>query len=148
MKTDVLTLAKGDELNYHAVANYLAGRRVRRSASRRLIDSVSPARKQKLLHRQNYCCDHCKKPFKYQNGHYHDVTADHVIQYCYGGEANHHNIVLVHYACNLDRANNYSIKIIEDHFGPIDRSMVEYVPVVYFKDRRNKVSALPIGNKL
>jgi len=143
MADDILILTRSDELNYRAICNFFQGRKVRRSASRRLSDIVSPARKLKLLHQQDYCCAHCGSEFQSKNGRILDVTADHIIQYCYGGEANTHNIVLVHYRCNKEREENYHIGIIEDHYGPIDRSMIEYVPVMYFEERRNKVATIP-----
>lgn len=150
-RDDILVLTKGDELNYRAICNFVAGRRVRQTAFRRIDDIVSPARKASLLHSQNYSCAHCGKAFSERpsaNGmRFQDVTADHIIQYCYGGEANHHNIVLVHSACNLERAANYSLKDIEQHYGPINVDDLQYVPVVAFQRPMNFVPAISMGDK-
>jgi len=134
MSNDILLLTTADHLNYVAICNFVHGRKVRETRNRQSRDIVSNARKFALLHEQDYCCAHCGDTFETNGfGKYRDVTADHVIKYQYGGEANHHNIVLVHQRCNLARDREYSIKVIEDHFGPIDQSMLVYVPVVRFK---------------
>ncbi len=98
-KDDILVLTRKDELNYRAICNFVAGRRVRRTTMRRDQDILSPARKLALLQKQNYLCAHCGEEFVFKNGKS-DATADHVIQFSYGGEANEHNIVLVHRHCN------------------------------------------------
>ena len=140
MAEDILVLSRSDELNYRALCNFFQGRKVRRTQSRRTSDIISMARKMELLHVQDYCCAHCGKEFVRKNGKLYDVTADHIIQYCYGGEANKHNIALVHYQCNRFREANYNIDIIEKHFGPIDTNMIDYVPVVYFEPRMNNIT--------
>ncbi len=144
---DILLLTKADEANYRALCNFARGRSIRRTKSRRLADTLTPAQRLALLVQQDYRCAHCKNDFVFRNGKYHDATADHIIQFKYGGEANKHNIILVHYACNLERDLNYTMEMIEEHYGPIDKSLLEYVPVVSFFERQNDVSVIPIGDK-
>jgi 5-methylcytosine-specific restriction endonuclease McrA len=127
MKNELL-LTSSDERNYRALCNLVHDVRVRKSQNRRRSDQISSAMKLRLLTDQDFCCDHCGEEFVSNN----DATADHIIQYSYGGEANYHNIRLVHHKCNLERARNYSITLVEQHFGPIDYTMIEKIPVVRF----------------
>ena len=132
---DVLILTRKHELNYRALCNFIFGQKIRTTDSRRNTDIIPWSMKFKLLHRQDYACAHCGKDFiRKANGRWDDVTADHVIAFQYGGEANYDNMVLVHYACNLERSKNYSLEIIEDHYGRIDMDMIEHLPVVQFHD--------------
>lgn len=101
------------------------------SESRNIAVGVSEASKLSLLYRRDYCCTHCGQDFVCINGRWVAVTADHIIYFCYGGAANSHNIELVHYACNIERAKN--LEIIETHYGSIDPSMLEYIPVLQLR---------------
>lgn len=135
--TDVLLLTKADENNYRAICNFVNGRAVRKSTQRTTNrDCLSPARKLSLLVSQDYCCAHCYQPFEFRGKDrmWRDITGEHVIAFRFGGEANHHNIILVHGKCNRERDQNYTIELIEQHYGPIDRDMLEYVPVLRFKN--------------
>jgi len=135
--SDILILTRKHELNYRAKCNFFFGQKIRTTDSRRQSDIIPWSMKFKLLHAQDYTCAHCGKAFKRdpkRQGGWLDVTADHVSAYQYGGEANYDNIVLVHYACNLERAQNYSLEIIEEHYGPIDTGMLERMPVVQFHE--------------
>lgn len=129
---DEFLLTKADALNYRALCAMMAGRQVRRSASRGDRDRLSPARKLAMLQEQDYRCGDCEKPFAIVRGRCPDATLEHVIQFQYGGEANRHNTMLVCRECNLERAKNFSIELVERHYGPIDRRMIDYVPVVSF----------------
>lgn len=146
-KEQPYVLNRGHELNYRALCNFVAGRSVREGRERRWDDRIPWTMKHAILHRQDYCCAECGQPFKQDHGIWKDVTGDHVIEYQYGGEVTYDNIVLVHKKCNISRTESYSIKTIEAHYGPVDMTMIEDLPVVRFEDRRNKVSIVPMGDK-
>lgn len=137
-KPDILVLNRGHELNYRALCNFIHGRKVRSTQDRRINDMVPWARKFVQLTKQDFRCAHCGKEFERSGKRWLDVSTDHVIEFQYGGEATNDNIQMVHYACNLERAENYSLAIIEQHYGPVDLSMIEDLPVVRFPLRRNK----------
>lgn len=125
MTTDpryVLVLTPRHHNNYLALCRYINGIRLHRFRKRREKDQVSRSTKLRILQDQHYECAHCGEEFDNVS----QASADHIIQYQYGGEANYHNIVMVHQRCNEERAHNYSLDIIEDHYGKIDMTMIEY----------------------
>jgi 5-methylcytosine-specific restriction endonuclease McrA len=134
MTDDVLLLTKADEHNYRALCAFMAGRNVRRTDARRKdVDTLTPARKLRMLAAQDYLCPDCGMEFKVVLGKCKEATLEHVIPFKYGGEANGHNTLLLCYPCNLKRDTTFSLATIEAHYGPVDQSMIEYVPVINFR---------------
>ena len=133
--TKPLDLTMKDHRNYLALCNFVAGRVVRPGGSRRTPkDSLTKPQRFSKLTYQDFCCAHCGEPFEFKNGKYLDVTQDHIIKYCYGGEANLHNIELVHGDCNQERDHAYDLIFIEKHYGKIDMNMIENIPTVSFNE--------------
>jgi len=142
-RRDVLQLTRAHANNFRALCAFHEGRPVRKTADRRVTDQIPQALKLSLLQQQDYQCLDCGKDFYVNRGRCTEATIDHIVQFKYGGEANRDNIVLVCEACNLAREANYSMQIIEDHYGPVDISKLEYVPVLDFNGPRN-LQASPI----
>lgn len=128
-----LLLTNSDHLNYRAIcALVIAHRHVRKTSQRRSSDQLSPPQKLAMLHAQDFKCAECGCELTYRNGRT-NATLEHVIKFQYGGENNKHNRILVCGPCNIKRDIEYSIETVERHFGPIDRIMLEYVPVMRFE---------------
>lgn len=118
--SEILILTIRDHNNYLALCRYIKGIRLHRFRNRSEKDRITRATKLRKLQEQAYICPHCNEDLDHA-----DASADHIIQYQYGGEANYHNIVMVHQRCNEERGHNYSLDIIEDHYGKIDMTMIE-----------------------
>jgi len=142
-KNDVLLLTAADEQNYHALCHAVHGISLHKPNDRNRKDRLSITAKFALLSKQDYCCAHCGKEFEdsfhtmnlKKKSHRvlpEDVTTEHVIPYRYGSAANSHNVILVHAHCNRDRDTNFSIELIEDHYGKIDMTMIKFILVVEF----------------
>jgi hypothetical protein len=133
MPEDILLLTRADASNYHALCAAIENKPMRRSSNRRDSDRISAARRLAMMVKQNYACAECGVAF----GPEIKATFEHVVPYRFGGEANRHNGVLVCLPCNLKRDADFSIGLIERHFGPIDYSKVEYIPHVRFHESRS-----------
>ncbi len=140
MSDDVLVLTKADERNYHALCNAVHDFAIRRGNQRDLRDAISAGMKLRLLREQDYRCLDCGVEFVVRNGQCREATTEHVIPFRYGGQANRHNIVLLCGPCNLKRSENFSLSIIEAHYGPIDYSRIEKpTPTIRFFDEQTSL---------
>lgn len=131
-----LLLTKNDHMNYIAICNVYYDRKVKKGGRRPGNHTLSPSRKLKLLQEQNYCCHDCGKEFRLdKNRKWSKATTEHVIPYIYGGTLNTHNVILLCNSCNNHKRNKKELlmDLIEAHYGPIDKSMLQNIPVVQFK---------------
>ena len=148
-KDDELLLTAADNLNYLALCAYLGGKKLRRTDERTPRDKISDSLRLTLLRKQDYCCAECGIEFQCVHGQWKGITADHIIKFQYGGQANIHNIELVCKPCNDKRDTNYSIKVVEKHYGPIDLKMIQ--PFYYIAPTVNRttniVSAIPVSRR-
>lgn len=125
MKKSELYLSKRDAINYKALVNFLRGAIVCRGGTKRPLSEIpTRALRLYLAQKQGYRCEDCGKEFIVKGGKVLGSTVDHVIMYKYGGTLCRNNSSLLCEPCNNRRGAEYSIDIIESHFGKIDFSMI------------------------
>ena len=146
-KDEVLLLTTADNLNYLAICAFLGGKKLRRTDQRTSRDMISDSLRLTLLRQQDYCCAECGTEFTCIHGQWKGITADHIIKFQYGGQANNHNIELVCKSCNLKRDANYSIKVIEKHYGPIDLKLIQpfFYVAPHIGRTKNFISPIPLS---
>lgn len=130
-----LLLSDNDAQNYVALVNAIHNVKVRNGA-RSTNHTLKGGRKLTLLSKQNFECYDCGFEFKPKNGLYSTATTEHVIPYRYGSACNKHNIVLLCGKCNNERNTNSHdelMLIIEEHFGPIDYSLIPDSPIPFIR---------------
>lgn len=127
-----LFLTHNDSQNYIALVNSIHGVKVRGGA-RSTNHTLKGTRKLALLVKQYFQCYDCGCDFIPVNGSYACATTEHVIPYRYGSSCSKHNVVLLCETCNNGRnvQDNHEVlmEIIEEHFGPIDYSMIPDKPI-------------------
>lgn len=89
-------------------------------------DTLSRSDMLKHLYDQDFCCLDCGVEFECSGVmKYNGATTEHVIPYRYGSTTNTDNIVVLCSECNTKRDKNFSMSIIEDHFGKISEEDIE-----------------------
>jgi len=131
---DELLLTEHDAQNYRALCAAVLDRPVRNRFQRDHRDMLTPAQKLRKLQEQDYCCAECGVEFQPKSGHYPSATTEHVIPFRYGSAANYHNAILTCRPCNIKRDKEFSLELIERHYGPIDHSMIDATPSVLILD--------------
>lgn len=128
--SDILILDKAKHQNYIALVHCV---QARSCESRKKKKSRSPnhrnLRGRKLLRKlqdQDYCCLDCGKEFECSGTMKYDgVTIEHIIPYRFGSAANDDNIALLCEECNQKRDDEFSLEIIEAHFGKLTEDEIE-----------------------
>lgn len=137
MSDDVLVLNAGDAQNYRALL-YLAQDTLdptRIGKKRGLFFSERYRNKKiKLLHKQDYFCSDCDREMwmevQGENFKGAEATFEHVIPYRYGSSMSDNGLLIICSNCNRKRNKHFSLKIVEDHFGPIDWDALKAIPIV------------------
>lgn len=93
-------------------------------------------KKMRILQQQGYECLDCGREISIYDvpNQKNEATFEHVIPYRYGSSMSDHNIVLLCGKCNRKRDQNFSLQIIEDHYGPIDWEWLRSIPIVEIED--------------
>lgn len=123
--SDVLELTYSDHVNYRALCAAIEDIPWKAGSRRYSRDTLSSGAVLRKLYEQDYKCAHCGARFKFNGKRFIDTTTEHVIPFRYGSKANVHNTLLMNIKCNRDRSSMDVVKLIEDHYGPINYGMVE-----------------------